>query len=80
MDKETAKLKGLVNWKKRWVSTEERKQLKKEYNSYMGIRTVYVLCFIGAVIGGLQALNALSAGSGIAGLIDLAMKISSHLT
>src|SRR5512143_1480347 len=49
IDKAAAKARGLVKWKGRWVTREERKQLKAEHYAYSGIRAVGVLGLLGGL-------------------------------
>lgn len=48
-DARTAKAKGLVLFKRRWVTHSQYKQLRKENSAYKSIRQLAVLCFLGAI-------------------------------
>ena len=49
-DRATAKQAGLVLYRRRWVTKEERTELKRQYVAYSAIRQMACLCFLGGII------------------------------
>ena len=56
VDRAAAKERGLVKWKRRWVSRAKRKQLRREHYAYSAIRSVAALSMFGGFVTACQIL------------------------
>lgn len=76
LDRAAAKERGLVKWKRRWVTREERARLKGELNAYNSLRALGLL----AMLGGLASIGAAIEGHALVWRVYAAVQGTAVLT